>query len=221
MKYTTIQFLQKVQETRMIPVFSHTEKETAFSVLSACYRGGARVFEFTNRHDGALNVFKYLIERKDEFPGLALGAGTIMNVSQCEAYCEAGAAFVVAPIVDAQVAEYCKTQDISWTPGCGTLTELITSKRLGAGLIKVFPADVLGPEFIKAVLGPCPELHLMPTGGVTPEEDNLERWFNAGVTCVGMGSQLISKEILKDGDYHSLERVVKRTLEIISNTVNR
>lgn len=212
MSYTADQLIVKVRETGIIPVFSHEAAETALAMLRACYRGGIRVFEFTNRVPGAIDVFRYLVSRKNEFPGLVLGAGTIMNSQQCHEYIRANADFIVAPIIDEQVAITCRKEGISWTPGCGTLTEIITAERMGAGLMKVFPAEVLGPEFIKAALGPCPWLKLMPTGGVIPQEENLQRWFSAGVTCVGMGSRLIPSKALQSGDFSEVEATTARII---------
>lgn len=215
MRYPAAQLINKVKETGIIPVFSHDDPETAYHVLMACYEGGIRVFEFTNRSEKAIESFKYLVSKKGDFPGLALGVGTIMDKAQCEEYYEAGAEFIVAPIVDPEVAAYCSDKGISWTPGCGTLTEVITAERLGAKLMKVFPADVLGPKFVKGVLGPCGHLNLMPTGGVTPEKANLESWFNAGVVCVGMGSQLISKEMIKNKQFDQLTKMVAEALATV------
>lgn len=216
MRLTGEQFIVKVTETGIIPVFSHEDRDISFEIMKACYAGGIRVFEFTNRTQSAIAVFKYLMSRISEFPGIALGAGTIMDKAQAEAFYEAGAAFLVAPIIDAEVAAYCKLKNISWSPGCGTLTELVTANRMGAALMKVFPADVLGPKFVKGVLGPCPNLKLMPTGGVTTDPENLNEWFKAGVVCVGMGSQLLSKDIIENRKWNELEETVRTTLTHIT-----
>lgn len=213
MACTSPQLISRARLSGIIPVFSHEDPEVAYSVLKACYSGGIRVFEFTNRTVNALDVFSHLISRKKDFPELVLGAGTVMDANQCDDFINAGADFIVAPIIDMEVAERCRKAAISWTPGCGTLTEIITAERLGAGLIKVFPADVLGPDFIRAVLGPCPWLHLMPTGGVTPEKANLQQWFSAGVVCVGMGSKLISPEILRNKDFANLESLISQAVQ--------
>lgn len=217
MIYSGSELLKKVKETRIIPVFSHDDQDTAYDVVKACYNGGIRVFEFTNRSAKALSVFKYLIGKMDDFPGMAMGIGTIMDLAQCKAFFEAGAQFIVAPIVDEEVAAFCQQKGISWTPGCGTLTELIKGERLGASLMKVFPADVLGPKFIKGVLGPCGYLNLMPTGGVTPEPDNLKSWLDAGVICVGMGSQLISKEMIANKAFDELTQKVATAISTIKS----
>ncbi len=210
------EFLSEASSIPMIPVFNHKDKDITLEVVRACYEGGVRLFEFTDRSKQAIDVFKHLLDKQSEYPEMVLGVGSILNVTQCQSYFDIGAGFMVAPIVDKEVADFCINQKISWSPGCGTLTELVTAERLGAKLIKVFPADVLGPKFIKGVLGPCPNLKLMPTGGVSPTEENLKSWFEAGVTCVGMGSQLILKKAITSGDYSEIKRLVKYSLEIIS-----
>lgn len=215
MQLTREMLLEKVEESPMIPVFNHSDKDVALEIVRACYQGGARLFEFTNRSKEAMRVFKYLLSNQNEYPDMIIGIGSILNRSQCKDYFEAGAAFIVSPIVDIETAKFCKKHNVAWVPGCGTLTELITAERYGAGLLKVFPADVLGPKFIKGVLGPCGHLKLMPTGGVTPEKENLKSWFDAGVICVGMGSQLVSKEVIEKSDYEGLAQRVKHTFNLI------
>ncbi len=215
MRLTRETLLQKVQESPMIPVFNHEDKETAVEVVKACYRGGARLFEWTNRSDEAIDVFKHILSKQNEYPEMIIGVGTILNVYQARSYYDAGAAFIVSPIVDKEVADFCNNKQLAWVPGCGTLTELTTAEQYGAGLLKVFPADVYGPKFIKGVLGPCGYLKLMPTGGVQPTEESLRSWFEAGVVCVGMGSQLISKQDLKDRNFQKLESDVRNCFELI------
>lgn len=215
MQLTKETLLDKAKESPMIPVFNHPDKDVAVEVVRACYQGGARLFEFTNRSSEAIHVFKHLLSRQNEYPDMILGVGTILNLNECKSYYEAGASFIVSPIVDKEVADYCNSNRIAWVPGCGTLTELITAERYGAGLLKVFPADVLGPKFIKGVTGPCGHLKLMPTGGVSPNKENLKGWFDAGVVCVGMGSQLVSKQIIEAKDFDSLVQLVKHTFNLI------
>ncbi|MGB3468253.1 MAG: bifunctional 4-hydroxy-2-oxoglutarate aldolase/2-dehydro-3-deoxy-phosphogluconate aldolase [Cyclobacteriaceae bacterium] len=215
-RLTHQELLRKAKETSIIPVFSHDTTEVAFKVIKACYYGGIRVFEFTYRSQNALKVFQELQPSLKELPGLSLGIGTIMDIHQCRQFYNAGASFIVSPIVDKEVAMFCQERQISWTPGCGTLTEIITAERLGAQLIKVFPADVLGPKFIRSVLGPCSHLNLMPTGGVTPSEENLKAWFDAGVACVGMGSKLLSHSEIRESNYEGLTRKVARLLSVIN-----
>ncbi len=209
--------LKKARETGLIPLFSTDNKDIAYNVLKSCYEGGVRIFEYTNRDPKAPEIFEYLISRKNEFPDLVLGIGTIMDVQQCEQFHDLGADFIICPIMDPQVAAFCSTEELPWVPGCGTLTEIINATRLGAQLIKVFPASVLGPGFIKACLGPCPELNLMPTGGVTTASENLEKWFSSGVTCVGIGSELSKMDYSKDGNFEKLRTVIESALNTIQS----
>jgi 2-dehydro-3-deoxyphosphogluconate aldolase/(4S)-4-hydroxy-2-oxoglutarate aldolase len=220
MAYTGEQLLKKISSAPIVPVFSNTEKATALAVVKACYDAGITVFEFTNRNKQAFEVFEYLLSQRDQFPGLALGIGTIMDEKQASQYIDAGADFIVSPILDQQVAELCAKNNISWTPGCGTLTEIIQGERWGATLIKVFPADVMGPKFIAGVKGPCPHLNLMPTGGVTPDEEELKTWFRAGVVCVGMGSQLMDKQLISSGNFKALSQNIKEVLDFVNELRN-
>ncbi len=191
------QLLENIAEFPVIPVFYHPEPETALNVVSCCYEGGMRVFEFTNRGEKSIEVFHSIIENRNLFPGMQLGIGTIMDKEQARQFIDLGADFIVSPILDFEVAQICSVHQKPWIPGCGTLTEVINADRAGAGLVKVFPGNVLGPGFIKSVLGPCPQLKLMPTGGVTPASENLKEWFGAGAFSVGIGSSLFNKEIIK------------------------
>lgn len=191
------ELLEKIKEFPIIPVFNHSDKEVALNVISACYKSGIRVFEFTNRGEHSAGVFKHIISNRFKFQGMSIGIGSIMNTGQAHEYIDLGADFVVSPILDFSVGSVCSQAKKPWIPGCGTLTEIINARRAGAELIKIFPGDVLGAEFVKSVLGPCPYLKLMPTGGVSPDKENLESWFKAGVFSVGMGSRLFDKEIIK------------------------
>lgn len=207
--------LSKVKEAGLVPVFFNQDKEIALSVVKACYEAGVRGFEFTNRGAAAIEVFKYLVKHKADYPEMALGIGTIMDKAQAQSFIDMGTDFIVCPILDQEVAELCRAKEVPWIPGCGTLTEIITGQRWGADLVKIFPASVLGPAFVKAVLGPCPQLQIMPTGGVAPTEENLQGWFGAGVVCVGMGSKLFNKELIQTSNYPSLVEKLKNTLSII------
>jgi 2-dehydro-3-deoxyphosphogluconate aldolase/(4S)-4-hydroxy-2-oxoglutarate aldolase len=201
----------------MIPVFYHADAETTIQVVNACYKGGCKVFEYTNRGDKAKTNFpaiKKFIE--ENCPGMILGIGSILNVDQAEEFIELGADFIVSPILDKKTGKWCTKNEIYWVPGCGTLSECAKALKYGADIIKVFPGNVLGPGFVKAVLGPMPMLKLMPTGGVEPTEKSLGEWYKAGVVCVGMGSQLISNEVLKNSDYDKLESDVKNAFTILN-----
>ncbi len=195
----------------LVPVFNHTDIEVAISVLDACYKGGVRVFEFTNRGENALEVFKALVEHSKAYNDLILGIGTIFSAEQAKAFFDIGAQFIVSPAMIPEMANFCKTVDVLWVPGCGTVTEIYQATQLGAKIVKVFPGNVLGPGFVKSVKAVFPGLPIMPTGGVAPTEDNLRAWFDAGVTCVGMGSKLIEKEITNSGDYNRLQLLVAST----------
>lgn len=207
--------LSKVVATGMVPVFFHPEPKTACRVVETSYRAGVRAFEFTNRGEEAPDVFQELVHLKSHLPELALGIGTVMNPEEAETFVKIGADFIVSPILDKKVGTYCQSQSIPWIPGCATLTEIIEAVNHGAELVKIFPAQVLGPSFVKSVLGPCPDLKIMPTGGVKPTLDNLKAWFDAGVYCVGMGSQLFSREFLQADNQEQLSQKLRSTLEII------
>jgi 2-dehydro-3-deoxyphosphogluconate aldolase/(4S)-4-hydroxy-2-oxoglutarate aldolase len=199
----------------MIPVFYHANIEVAKAVLDASYRGGVRVFEFTNRGGNAFEVFTQLLKHAQQYPDLILGIGTVMNAEVTKKFIEAGAHFIVSPILKAEMATVCKQHDKLWIPGCATLTEIVTAKDLGAQVIKIFPGSVLGPGFVSAIMPVVPGLQLMPTGGVEPTETNLSGWFKAGVVCVGMGSQLFTKELIETKDWERLQQSVASALTII------
>ncbi|NRB63880.1 MAG: bifunctional 4-hydroxy-2-oxoglutarate aldolase/2-dehydro-3-deoxy-phosphogluconate aldolase [Saprospiraceae bacterium] len=190
--YTRMDVAQKMKETGIIPVFYHASIDIARQVLGACYRGGIRVFEFTNRGDFAQDIFAELIKyAQRELPGMMLGIGSVMDAGTAAMYMQLGANFVVSPILNPEMAIVCNRRKVLWSPCCGTLTEISRAHELGAEIVIIFPGtQVGGPGFVKAILGPCPWTSIMPTGGVAPTEENLRPWFEAGVVCVGMGSKL-------------------------------
>ncbi len=206
---------QAMRSSGMIPVFYHADVETAKAVLDACYKGGVRVFEFTNRGENAFQVFTQLLKHAEQYPDLMMGIGTIMSGEVTQKFCDAGAHFIVSPILKSEMATVCHKNNKLWIPGCATLTEIVTAKDLGAKVIKIFPGSVLGPGFVSSIMPVVPGLQLMPTGGVEPTEANLSAWFKAGVVCVGMGSQLISKDIIETKNWAKLEQGVKDALSII------
>jgi len=214
-KFSKQQVLSAMKSTGMIPVFYHADVEVAKGVIDASYKGGVKVFEFTNRGGNAFDVFTQLLKHIEKYPDLLLGIGTIMDNATAKKFIDAGAHFIVSPILKPAMAELCKQHDIMWIPGCATLTEIVTGKEAGAEVIKIFPGSVLGPGFVSAVMPVVPGLQLMPTGGVEPNEKNLSGWFKAGVVCVGMGSQLFTKEIMAEKNWPLLEKNVAETLEII------
>lgn len=217
MKPTAQELLENINKTGIIPVFNHKDIEVAKAVLDAAYHAGIRVFEFTNREQNAAEVFTALKIYAEKYTDLYIGIGTIFTVDQVKKFLYSNADFIVSPALIPEVARYCHMKGIFWVPGCATLSEVYQAKRLGATLIKAFPGNLLGPEFIKAVLSVLPDLKMMPTGGVEPSSENLKSWFGAGVTCVGMGSQLIQKEWLKANKYDLLQQKIIDTIEIVKN----
>jgi len=208
---------QQIEEHAFIPLFNPSDAELTKSVLQAAYSGGVRVFELTNRADNALSIFKEIIPFvQQNLPELIIGAGTIMDEESAKAFYEAGAAFVISPILSKEVASYCEKNQICWIPGAATLTEIVNAHNLGADIVKIFPANYLGgPGFVEAIKAPCPWLRLMPTGGVDRSEENLRAWFKADVRCVGIGSQLFRKELLANNDFSTLEQDTRQVVEII------
>ncbi len=201
----------------MVPVFYHQDIEVCKAVVKACYDGGVRLFEFTNRGDFATLVFaelnKWTIEN---CPEMIMGVGSIVDEATAAMYIALGTNFVVAPLIDEATAKVCNKRKIAWSPGCGSVTEIGKAHELGAEVVKIFPgSQVGGPSFVKAVKGPMPYASIMPTGGVSPTEDNLKQWFDAGVTCVGMGSQLFPKVVLAEKNYQYITDKCAEALAII------
>ena len=218
-QYSRIEVVQQMKESGMVPLFYHPDIKVAKAVLKACYDGGARLMEFTNRGDFAIEIFTDLIKYAiAELPGMILGVGSVTDAASASQYMLAGANFVVTPVFREDIAVVCNRRKVLWSPGCGSLTEIAIAEEMGCELVKLFPGSTYGPGFVKAIKGPQPWTSIMPTGGVSTEESNLRVWFDAGVTCVGMGSKLISKEILESKDYAKLEKDVASTLALI-NTI--
>lgn len=202
--------------TGMVPLFYHPDVALGKEVLKACYDGGARLMEFTARGDFAFEVFlelnKFAIK---ELPGMIMGVGSITDAGAASLFMQMGANFIVTPSLREDIAIVCNRKKVLWSPGCGSLTEINKAEEMGCEIIKLFPGSTYGPGFVKAIKGPQPWTCVMPTGGVSTEEANLKEWFDAGVTCVGIGSQLISKEVLAKQDFKALENMVKQTLATI------
>ncbi len=205
-----------MKATGLVPLFFHSDVELGKKVLKACYDGGARLLEFTSRGDFAHEIFGALNQYAiAELPGMIMGVGSITDAGAASTYMLLGANFVVTPVLREDIAIVCNRRKVLWSPGCGSLTEIAKAEELGCEIVKLFPGDVYGPQFVKGVKGPQPWTNIMPTGGVSPTEENLKAWFDAGVTCVGMGSKLISKEILANNDFVRLEAKVKEALALI------
>jgi len=215
-KFSRIDVALAMKETGLIPLFYHQDIEVAKKVLTACYQGGARLLEFTNRGDFAHEVFAKLNKYAEQnMPGMILGVGSVVDGGTASMYMQLGANFVVSPILREDIAIVCNRRKVLWSPGCMSLSEIARAEELGAEIVKIFPGGQLGPGFVKAIKGPCPWTSIMPTGGVAPTEENLSSWFEAGVTCVGMGSKLISKDLIAQNDYQALEDKVRFTLDLI------
>lgn len=221
MKFTNTQIVERMKELGLVPLFTHDDIATAQQVIEAAYRGGVRVFEFTNRKKNSFEVFVAMLEYCKKFPDLMLGIGTVMDGATTKKFIDAGAHFIISPILKLEMAEVCRAHNILWMPGCATLTEIVTAKEHGAQVIKVFPGSVLGPGFVSAIMPVVPDLQLMITGGVEPNEANLSSWFKAGAMSVGMGSQLFTKEILDNKNWAGLEERVRSILETVQKLRNK
>ncbi|NIG53336.1 bifunctional 4-hydroxy-2-oxoglutarate aldolase/2-dehydro-3-deoxy-phosphogluconate aldolase [Chitinophaga sp. Cy-1792] len=208
--------LAAFQQSGIIPVFYHDDVNVCLEVLQACYDGGLRVFEFTSRGAAARANFSAMLEKKKAtMPEMYLGIGTIKNADDAAFFADAGADFIVCPIVDPATAAICQQKSITWIPGCMTPTEISVAEKSGAQLVKLFPGNVLGPGFATAIKPLFPGLKFMPTGGVEPTEASMQRWFDAGVVCVGMGSNLLSKAVIENRDWAALKEKVMQTFAIL------
>ncbi len=192
-----------MKEAPVVPVFYHKEAEVACRVVKACYDGGVRAFEFTNRGDFAHEVFAEVMKfTARECPEMAVGVGSVVEPATAALYIQMGACFVVGPMFNPGVARVCNRRGVPYTPGCGSVSEVGAAQEAGCDLCKVFPGDVLGPKFVKGLMAPMPWSRLMVTGGVEPTEENLRAWQAAGVYCVGMGSKLFPKDKVAAADWN-------------------
>jgi len=215
-KYNKIQTLSTMSATGMVPVFYHSDIETAKNVVKACYLGGVKAFEFTNRGEFAHEVFGELNKFvAKECPGMILGVGSIVDAPTASLYIQLGANFIVGPLFNPDIAKVANRRLVPYTPGCGSVSEVGFAQESGCDLCKIFPGDVLGPAFIKGLKAPMPWSLLMVTGGVKPEEANLKAWFDAGATCVGMGSNLFPKEVIAAKEWEKITELCKHALAII------
>jgi 2-dehydro-3-deoxyphosphogluconate aldolase/(4S)-4-hydroxy-2-oxoglutarate aldolase len=210
------QISQAIVQQGILPLYFNADETTSVEVLRAIYRAGIVAVEYTNRGAAALSNFTAMVAvRNAEMPGLLLGVGTIKNLQQAQAYVAAGADFLVSPGFVLQVAEYALQNDIFYAPGCMTPSEIIAAENAGIKFIKLFPGNMLGPEFMSSIKDVFPDLLFMPTGGVDTTKENIEGWFKAGVSAVGMGSKLISKKLMEAKDYATIEMETKRVLELL------
>ncbi|WP_370174998.1 bifunctional 4-hydroxy-2-oxoglutarate aldolase/2-dehydro-3-deoxy-phosphogluconate aldolase [Leeuwenhoekiella palythoae] len=216
-KYSRIEVVLQMKENGIVPVFYNADIAVCKQVLKACYDAGLRTFEFTNRGDFAHEVFADLNKyAKAELQGMMMGVGSVLDAGTTSLYLQLGADFIVSPIVNAEMAKACNRRKVAWMPGCGSVTEISYAEELGAEVVKIFPgAQVGGPAFVKGVKGPLPWASIMPTGGVSPTEENLKEWIAAGVHCVGIGSKLFAKNTEGAYDYTAITETISSALDLV------
>lgn len=208
--------IQKIVEQGVLPLFYHADASLSISITQSLYQAGVRVIEYTNRGEQALGNFKQLLDiRNSSMPDLIIGIGTIKNVNQANDYLNLGADFIICPGLNTEVAKVVQQQNKLWIPGCMTPSEIMLAESLGAKLIKLFPGNLLGPGFVSSIKELFPGIRFMPTGGVEVEEKNLSAWFKAGVVAVGMGSKLITKEIIENKSFELLAQNTKNAIQMI------
>lgn len=213
---TSAQATDAIVQQGILPLYFNADETVSVEVLRAIFKAGIKAVEYTNRGDAALNNFKKMVEvRNSEMQGLLLGVGTIKNLQQAKDYVAAGADFLVSPGFVPEVASYATGKDIFYAPGCMTPSEIIAAENAGIKFIKLFPGNMLGPEFLSGIKDIFPKLLFMPTGGVDTTKENIEGWFKAGVCAVGMGSKLISKKLMEQKEYATIEKLTREVLEII------
>ncbi len=215
-RFTRIQVANTMLQTGIVPVFYHKDINVCRQVLKACYDGGIKVFEFTNRGDFAHEVFRDLNKyAAQELPEMIMGVGSVIDAGTASLYIQMGASFIVSPVLNEEMGKTCNRRKIMWCPGCGSVSEISRAEELGAEIVKIFPgSQVGGPAFVEAVKGPMPWTSIMPTGGVEPTEESLSAWFKAGAACVGMGSQLLKKSLIEKGEFSGITSTCKLVLEL-------
>ena len=216
-RFNKMQVLDAIVSTGMVPVYYNKDVEIAKQVVKACYEGGVRAFEFTNRGDFAHEVFAELIKfAAKECPDLVLGVGSIVDAGTASLYLQLGANFIVGPLFNPEIAKVCNRRLVPYTPGCGSVSEIGFAQEVGCDLCKIFPAgNVGGPSFVRNIKAPMPWSMIMATGAVEPTEENLSAWFKAGVTCVGMGSKLFPKEMIAAGNWEAISTLCRDALATI------
>ena len=217
----TKQVTELIIEQGILPLYFNADETVSVEVLRAIYKAGIRAVEYTNRGEAALNNFKKMVAVKNaEMPELLLGVGTIKNLQHTTDYMNAGADFLVSPGFVKEVADYAVANDIFYAPGCMTPSEIIAAENGGIKFIKLFPGNMLGPEFLSGIKDIFPKLLFMPTGGVDTTRENIEGWFKAGVCAVGMGSKLISKKLMEQKDYTTIETSSREVLALVQSIKN-
>jgi len=216
-----LKLLQLMEDQGMVPLFYHANIDVCKQVVKACYDGGARLLEFTNRGVFAHEVFAELSKYcRQELPGMALGVGSVTDAATASLYMQNGASFIVTPAMREDIAIVCNRRKIPFMPGCGSLTEIGFAEELGCDIVKLFPGSVYGPNFIKSIKGPQPWTKVMPTGGVSPNRENLESWFSAGAVCVGMGSKLLANDLIKEKKFDKIKDKVAEALALVAEIKN-
>tara|TARA_B100001996_G_C18619151_1_gene576963 strand:+ start:651 stop:1316 length:666 start_codon:yes stop_codon:yes gene_type:complete len=216
--YNRLEVVQVMRSNGLVPLFYNSDINTCKKIVKACYDGGSRILEFTNRGDMAYKIFEeLLIYVSKNCPGMVLGVGSLTDASSASLYIQIGANFIITPVLREDIVSICNRRKVFWSAGCGTLTEICRAEELGCEVVKLFPGGIYGPDFVKAIKGPQPWTYIMPTGGVSNDKKNLLEWFNSGVFCVGMGSKLISKEIIESNNYKKLSKDVSNVLSIINS----
>lgn len=215
-KFDKLAVMQKMEQTGIIPVFYHADTTVAKHVIKACYDGGVRVFEFTNRGDFAHEIFAECVKfAAVECPEMALGVGSVVDAPTAALYIQCGACFVVGPLFNQDIAVVCNRRLVPYCPGCGTVSEIGKAQESGCDITKVFPGDVYGMAFVKGLMAPCPWSKIMVTGGVSPDEDNIRAWFAAGAFCVGMGSKLFPKEVIQRQDWKQISDMCRFCIDVV------
>lgn len=210
-------FIQRMHAGGMMPIFFHPDEQVCLDILFSAYEGGVRVIEMVNRGKEAKSIFPKIKEAADKLPGLYLGAGTIYHPHEAEEFMDMGAEFIVAPVMNPKLGEYCAKVEVPWIPGCGTVSEVFFAQELGCELVKIYPANILTPEFVTAVHAVMPKIEIIPTGGVEPTVESLKKWFDAGVLCVGMGSQLFRKDLIAKKAFAEIQQSVRFAMDIIES----
>ena len=219
--YTRIEVASAMKTTGLVPLFYNDNLDINKQIIKACHEGGARLFEFTARGDFAHEIYGELSKYvSSELPGMILGVGSVTDAASASLYMAMGANFIVTPVFREDIATVCNRRKVLWSPGCGTLSEIARAEELGCEIVKLFPADSFTPAFVKAIKGPQPWTNIMPTGGVKPTKESLEPWFRAGVTCVGLGSQLMKTNEDGSYDFDEIKNKVSDVLELIEQFKN-
>ncbi|MEJ7736767.1 MAG: bifunctional 4-hydroxy-2-oxoglutarate aldolase/2-dehydro-3-deoxy-phosphogluconate aldolase [Chitinophagaceae bacterium] len=210
-----------LRRSLLVPVFYHENLEISAAVMSICFEEGIELFEYTNRGAMAARNFEHLQDlAQSSYPGNFLGIGTIKTAQEAEQFVKLRPAFVVSPLINPEVGDVCRENNIPWMPGCITPTEVFQASSHGASVVKIFPASLVGPSFIKALKAVFPDVFLMPTGGIRAERQVLKEWFDAGVLCVGMGSELLEKDLVQNKRWDELREKIRNARQVILSCVS-